>query len=55
MSERASSMIRSNAVLLFIMHTRDGGGPRTLAVVEAEAKHEVGANSEELKCREDKG
>ena len=39
---------RGDAVLLFL-------GRHTTAVVEAEAKREVGTNSEEVKLTDDKG
>ena len=42
-------MVGGDTVLLFIMPARAGGGRRTLLVTEAEAKREVGANSEEVK------
>ena len=45
MAERELSAVGSDALLLFIMPVRAGCW-RTLAVVELEAKMDVGANSE---------
>ena len=46
MSARASSEVREDAILIFLMPAR-AGRRRTLA--EAGAKMEVGANDEEVK------
>ena len=46
---RASSAVRGDAVLLFLMPAQVWGGRHNLAVAKAEAKTEVAANSEELK------
>ena len=44
---RALSEVGGDRVLLFLIPDRSG--PRTLAVVEADVKREVGKNSEEEK------
>ena len=54
MEESYSSEVGGDVVLPFIMTARAGGGWHTLSVEEAEAKMEVGANSEEVKLIEDK-
>ena len=41
-------------VLLFLVPVQARGGQRTPVVVEAGAKRDIGANSEELKLRKDK-
>ena len=44
-----SSEVGADAVLLIIIPAWAGGGGRNPAVAEADAKREVGANSEEVK------
>ena len=58
MAERSLSVFGGNAVLLFLMPARVGGGggvEGTLLLENAETKIEVASNSEEVKLIEDKG
>ena len=55
MAARASSAVRGDAVLLFLIPDQVWGGRHNLAVAKAEVKTEVAANSEELKLEPDAG